>query len=311
MHAIDLHQHLWPATFTELLRRRTRAPYLRGWQLVTDGEPPYEIHPGGHDVDRRVDQDRRAGIGLACVSLSSPLGIESLPRDEAGALIEAWHAGVRDLPGHFAAWASVPAVEPDLIGLTDLLGATFVGVQLPATGLSSPDGWQAVGGVLRVAELSGKPVFVHPGPTTLPGALPAWWAPVVGYVGQLQAAWWAWHAFGGRAQFPRLRLVFAAGAGLAPVHHERLTARGGRLGAVDPDVFVDTSSYGAQGLDALARALGIDSIVLGSDRPYAEPLQSLLGEAATQAVRVDNPRRALGGRPVRDLGTAPDVEAVA
>ena len=95
MHAIDLHQHLWPATFTELLRRRTRAPYLRGWQLVTDGEPPYEIHPGDHDVDRRVDQDRRAGIGLACVSLSSPLGIESLPRDEAGALIEAWHAGVR------------------------------------------------------------------------------------------------------------------------------------------------------------------------------------------------------------------------
>ncbi len=139
--------------------------------------------------------------------------------------------------------------------------------------------------------------------------MPSWWAPVVGYVAQLQAAWWAWHAFGGRAQFPRLRLVFAAGAGLAPVHHERLTARGGRLGQVDPDVFVDTSSYGAQGLDALVRALGIDVLVLGSDRPYAEPIESLLGEAATQAVRVDNPRRALGGRPHRDLGTGEAVTA--
>jgi hypothetical protein len=311
MHAVDLHQHLWPATFAELLRRRTRAPYLRGWQLVTEGEPAYEIHAGDHDVDRRIEQDRRAGIGLACVSLSAPLGIESLPRDEAGALIGAWHDGARDLPEHFAAWASVPAVEPDLIELADLLGGGFVGVQLPATALTTPAGWQVVGEVLRVAELSSKPVFVHPGPMPPAGALPAWWAPVVGYVAQLQAAWWAWHAFGGRAQFPLLRLVFAAGAGLAPVHHERLTARGGRLGAVDPDVFVDTSSYGVQGLDALTRALGIDSIVLGSDRPYAEPLQSLLGEAATRAVRVDNPRRALGGHPHRGLEAAPDMEAVA
>ena len=311
MHAVDLHQHLWPATFVELLRRRTRPPYLRGWQLVTEGEPAYEIQPGDHAVERRIDRDRRAGIGLACVSLSAPLGIESLPRDEAGGLIEAWHAGALDLPEHFAAWASVPAVEPDLTELTRLLGGTFIGVQLPATALSSPAGWHAVGEVLRVAELGGKPVFVHPGPTPPADALPPWWAPVVGYVAQLQAAWWAWHAFGGRAQFRRLRLVFAAGAGLAPVHHERLTARGGRLGAVDPGVFVDTSSYGAQGLDALTRALGIDAIVLGSDRPYAEPLESLLGEAATRAVRVDNPRRALGGDPHRGLETAPDMEAVA
>jgi hypothetical protein len=68
-------------------------------------------------------------------------------------------------------------------------------------------------------------------------------------------------------------------------------------------VFVDTSSYGAQGLDALARALGIDALVLGSDRPYAGPLGSLLGEAATRAVRVDNPVRALGARRHPDLET--------
>jgi hypothetical protein len=166
-----------------------------------------------------------------------------------------------------------------------------------------------------VAERCGKPVFVHPGPSSPAGAVPSWWAPVVGYVAQMQAAWWAWQAFGGRSQFPRLRLIFAAAAGLAPVHHERLTARGGQFGAVDPDVFVDTSSYGAQGLDALARALGIDVLVLGSDRPYAEPLLSLLGAAATQAVRVDNPRRALGRHPRLETApaatTAQDMEAVA
>ena len=39
---------------------------------------------------------------------------------------------------------------------------------------------------------------------------------------------------------------------------------------VDPNAFVDTSSYGRQGVDALSRALGIDVLVLGTDRPYAD-----------------------------------------
>ena len=309
MLAVDLHEHLWPEPFLELLRRRTRAPYLRGWQLITEGEPAYEIAPDDHEVDRRIEADRSAGIGLACLSLSAPLGIESLPREEAGALLGAWHEGALGLPGHFAAWASVPTREPDLVGLAELLGGPFVGVQLPASALGAPAGWHAVGEVLRVAELADKPVFVHPGPVAPVVGVPSWWAPVVGYVAQLQAAWWAWHAFGGRSQFPRLRLVFAAGAGLAPVHHERLAARGGEFGPVDLDVFVDTSSYGAQGLDALVRALGIDVVVLGSDRPYAEPLASLLGEAATQAVRVVNPLRALGRHP--DLETSGTVATAA
>jgi len=306
--AIDLHQHLWPEPFVELLRRRTCTPYLRGWRLVTDGEPAYEVGSGDHDVNHRVAQDRQAGIGLACVSLSAPLGLESLPPDEAVAIIDGWHESCLELPAHFAAWASVPTLEPDLVSLARLLDGPFVGVQLPATALLTPAGWESLGEVLRAAELSGKPVFVHPGPASSVGAAPSWWAPVVAYVTQLQAAWWAWHAFDGRSQFPRLRVVFAAGAGLAPVHHERLTARGGQAGPVDPEVFVDTSSYGAQGLDALARALGIDVLVLGSDRPYAEPVQSLLGDAATQAVRVDNPRRALGDLP--HLGTAPTTDVM-
>ncbi len=56
---------------------------------------------------------------------------------------------------------------------------------------------------------------------------------------------------------------------------------------VDPDVFVDTSSYGAQGLDALTRALGIDSIVLGSDRPVrrASPVAARRGRDPGRAGR--------------------------
>ncbi|GAA1780489.1 hypothetical protein GCM10009795_028440 [Nocardioides hankookensis] len=300
MGAIDLHQHLWPEPLLEVLRRRTRTPYVRGWTLHTAGEPEYAVAPADHDVERRIAQDLDAGTELACVSLSAPLGLESLPRDEAGLALDAWHAGAAALPAHFAPWASVPVVEPDLDELHRLLSGRFVGVQLAATQVATPDGWAGLGQVLRVAEQLGKPVFVHPGATDVVAAGPGWWAPVVGYVGQLHAAWWAWHAVGGRGQFPALRVVFAAGAGLAPLHHERLSARGGEPGTVDPDVFVDTSSYGAQGVDALIRVLGIDTVVLGSDRPYADPLPALFGEAATRAIRVDNPRRVLGAQ---HLGT--------
>ena len=90
-------------------------------------------------------------------------------------------------------------------------------------------------------------------------------------------------------------MLFAAGAGLAPVHHERHVARGGEPPTIDPDVYVDTSSYGPQALDALVRVLGIDVLALGSDRPYAAPLRRLLGDAATQAIRVSNPTRLLSG----------------
>ena len=40
---VDVHQHLWPDELVDRLRARSRAPYLRGWTLYTDGEPPYDV----------------------------------------------------------------------------------------------------------------------------------------------------------------------------------------------------------------------------------------------------------------------------
>jgi hypothetical protein len=44
--------------------------------------------------------------------------------------------------------------------------------------------------------------------------------------------------------------------------------------------------------------LGVDALVLGSDRPYAEPLPTAgLGAAVHHAIRVANPARLLHGDP--------------
>ena len=109
----------------------------------------------------------------------------------------------------------------------------------------------------------------------------------------MTAAWWSW-SVAGRSLLPRLRICFAAGAGLAPVHHERFTVRGGgNPPPIDRLSFVETSSYGPRGLDALIRVLGIDVVVNGTDKPYASTSELRLGDAADRAVGWSTPEGCL------------------
>ncbi len=292
--AIDVHQHLWPAELIGALRARRHAPRLDGWTLLLDGEPPYDVTPADHRTSAR----RALDGGRIVIGLSSPLGIEDLPAGEGADLLTAWHDGAVALRPDFDAWVSVNRQDPDLAGAAKLLADGFAGLQIPATWLSTPASLEKLADVLAVAADADRPVFVHPGPVE-PVAhqddiRPSWWAAVVDYPSQLLAAWWSWHAVG-RSLFPDLRICFAAGAGLAPVHHERFLARGGRPLVVDQHTFVDTSSYSRQGVDSLIRALGVDPIVIGSDRPYGRPFVTDQGDALDQAFRHTNPLRLLEG----------------
>jgi hypothetical protein len=266
---------------------------LRTWTLHTAAEPPYDVAATDHDPAVRAAREHDTSRAL--VSLSAPLGIEYLRPDEARPLLDAWHRGALELPEPFGAWAAATAVDPDVEGLDALLEAGFAGLQVPAGVLGSPAAIEAAAPLLHWCEQHGWPVLVHPGPVTgQPAGVPPWWSALVDYVAQLHAAWWTWHTVG-RRLLPELRLCFVAGAGLAPVHHERFTMRSGIRFVVDPHTFVDTSSHGRQAIDALVRALGVDNIVLGSDRPYAEPADPHLGDAAAHAVSVVNPSRLLEG----------------
>ncbi|MFF7704405.1 amidohydrolase family protein [Streptomyces lydicus] len=295
----DVHQHLWPAAFVALLRAREAPPRLDGWTLHLPGEPPYDVTPADHDIAARTALARADGLDLALVSLSSPLGIEYLPPEEADPLLAAFHDGALELPAPFGVWAAarLSAPGPETGALRDALRRGCVGLQLPATALLDAGGWDRCAPLLDVLTELDRPLFVHPGaaPAAPPGA-PAWWPALVPYVHQMHAAWFAFRAFG-RPRHPGLRVCFAALAGLAPLHGERLVARGGGAdrGRVDHRVFYETSSYGTRAVDALVRAVGIDVIVSGSDRPYARPVIPDLGaEAAVHALRTATPARLLG-----------------
>jgi 6-methylsalicylate decarboxylase len=290
--ATDVHQHLWGAAFVAALRRRSAPPRLDGWTLHLHGEPPYDVYPADHDLDARAALAAADGFDRVLTSLSSPLGVEWLEDPEP--LLEAYHQDALALPAPFGAWAAAGVARVDAAALAGRLDRGFAGLQLPANALLDAAGYERCGPLLTLLEQRGLPLLVHPGPAPDAGG-PSWWPALVPYVQQMHAAWFAFRAFG-RARHPRLRVCFALLAGLAPLHGERLAVRGGGRGEVDRDAFVETSSYGPRAIDATIRALGIDTIVCGSDRPYAPPPGGLgLGEAAEHAIRVANPGRLLMG----------------
>jgi hypothetical protein len=291
------------------LRRRSRPPRLDGWTLLTSGEPPFEVNPADHDVPRRAALAAGDGVGRAVIGLSSPLGIEYLPPEDAVPLLDAYHDGVAGLGGPFAGWAAACLTAIDAASLVKQLDRGFLGLQLPATALADESGYRWCSPLIDVLAERDLPLFIHPGPAAAAtAASPAWWAPVVPYVQQLHAAWFAFRAYG-RPAYPRLRVCFAALAGLGPLHGERLAARGGAgplaRGVADPCAFAETSSYGSRAVDAVLRVLGVDLLVYGSDRPYAQPHPGPgLGDAARHAIRVRNPARLLHGAGAAPAGQA-------
>jgi hypothetical protein len=300
---IDVHQHFWPEPFLEALARRTAPPSLvrtgGAWVLRLEGEPDYLFDARLHDRTRReraLDDD---GVDAALLSLSSPFGIETLPAAEAAELLTAWHSGVFHMGDRFGVWGAVAVTEPDPGDVDELLDCGAVGISLPAGALATPEAIERIEPLLRVLEGRDRPLLVHPGPARAGAPDAAWWAPAVPYVSELHAAWHAFAAWG-RPALQRLRVVFAALAGGAPVHVERLAARGGPVAdALHPLTFYDTSSYGPRGAEAVGSVVGIDQLVHGSDRPVlGPPLDLGIGPAGDHALRVSNPGRLLAGEPV-------------
>ncbi len=317
--ALDVHQHLWPEPFLAALRVRQEPPRLDRWTLHLPDEPPIELEPDDHDPRVRAKWLRDESV-TAILSPSSPLGVENLPLAQSRPLLDAYHEGVaalEDVAGpdpRLGWWAALPR-ETGLSNsvssrreLCSLLDRGAAGLQIPAPWLSRPVDFVALQPLLATLQEADRPLFIHPG-SVPPGpvrtevgepragsseSVPGWWAPVVDYTAQMAAAWWSWHAVA-RAGLPTLRVCFAAGAGLAPVHQERLRSRGGAVAAIDPLTFVELSGYGPQAFDAMLRVLGVDVLVSASDHPYAVALEIPTDPAANRALRHTNPHRLMSG----------------
>jgi 6-methylsalicylate decarboxylase len=277
----DVHQHLWSAPLVEALSRRRELPFIRREHGLTvlylAGEQPYVIDLDAEAPDGRADLVARDGLDRALVCMSSPLGIEALPRAGAVELIDAYHEGALALGEPFGVWGALALDHPDPDDVSRALDRGCVGISLPAGALGSVDMLARLSPVLARIQARGAPLFVHPGRGTRQHAHeaslgdPLWWPALTHYVAEMHAAWLLF-ATTARRTFPELHVIFAMLAGLAPLHTERLRSRGGPVTHKgDPLVFYDISSYGPRAVDLMERVVGADQLVYGSDRPVVDP----------------------------------------
>jgi predicted TIM-barrel fold metal-dependent hydrolase len=284
----DVHQHLWPAAFVDALRARAAPPVLRGSTLTTiEGTCEVDLREYS-DPERRVAALDRDGIDVAVVSLQPSLGCERLAGAERDELELAWIDGtsalIRASTGRFRAFAPWRVAEG------------FVGTSVGPSAMLEPDAHAAL---LAEVDAAGGVLFVHPEPEPVEAAgRPDWWSWTVGYAGQMQRAYFAWHA-DGRERMPSARIVFSILAGGAPYLLERLSQRGVDVrSALDPHVYFDTASHGRRAIELCIETFGAHQLVYGSDTPVVESKFTLdavrgFGEALTHILQIETPRALL------------------
>jgi 6-methylsalicylate decarboxylase len=277
MPTYDVHQHLLPEPLLTALRARVEPPRLAGGTLeLRTGTFPFDER--AHDFGERIALLDRDGIDVAVVSLAPTMETEAHPE-----LRDAYHEGIEAVVA-----SSTGRVRALAAGVClDGFAGACVSARALVAGLGDlPDELGAAGQVL----------FVHPGPSdAAPAGAPPWWAAVVDYTAQMQAALFAWLA-AGAGRYPNLHVVFALLGGGAPFQLERLSLHGGDATAPPATVHLDTSSYGRRALGLCLETYGAESLVYGSDIPVVDSTPTLralaeLGEDVLATVSSENPGR--------------------
>jgi 6-methylsalicylate decarboxylase len=239
----------------------------------------------GHSLERRLALLDGMEIERAVVSLQPTFGADWVDGGDGEELAAAWERGILEL-----AAASGGRIVP-LAARAPADG--FAGLSVSAGALLDLD---AVAPRLDALAEAGGFLFVHPGDAHVPAGAPLWWAAVVDYTAQMQAAYAAWFA-AGAARWPDLDVVFAILAGGAPIQLERMVSRGVTAReAMLPHVWFDTASYGKRALELTMSTFGVERMLFGSDAPVVDPAGALVtvrsfGEAVTNALVSENIQR--------------------
>src|SRR5947208_4631681 len=95
----DLHQHIWTEPLLDALSARQRLPFVRRTAehlviLHSAHERPYMIDIAAERPSERAHLLALDRADRAVIAISSPIGIEALPHEEARAVISAHLDGV-------------------------------------------------------------------------------------------------------------------------------------------------------------------------------------------------------------------------
>ncbi len=294
MQTIDVHAHCVPTAFLAVLakagRRFGASSHWDGdrhWVSIGTGRP-VPVPAGVVDVDRRLEAMNRAGVDVQVLSPWMQLSACELQVDDsptfARAFNEAMAAVVADHPHRFLALANLPmrnarAAADELRHCVTELG--MVGAEI-----ATRPGWRdlddpAFEPVWSTAEELGCALLVHPLHSLAGRAVerhllgnlvgnPAESTVAIGHL-----------VFGGVVErHPRLQLCFVHGGGFAPYQvgrwdrafRDNVRGCAAHLSAPPSEwlrtMYFDSVVHSPAALDYLARTVGADQVVMGSDYPF-------------------------------------------
>jgi aminocarboxymuconate-semialdehyde decarboxylase len=323
---IDVHAHWYPRRFLDLLAVEGPAHGLE-WREVEGKGPQFKVGalvtgptgPGFVDLDARLAAMDAQGVAAHALSLSQPMVYwagRRLGERLAATFNEELGRAHERAPGRLVGLACLPMHEPDL-AVRELERAARIpgvrGAYIATRVLERELSDEAFFPVYERLEALALPLFLHPIFVIGAERLQRF------YLGNLlgnpfESAIAAAHlVFGGVLdRFPRLEVVLPHAGGAFPWVVGRLQ-RGWELrpelrhiqqGPIDylRRFHYDTIGYSDSVLEYLARTVGADRIVLGSDYCFPLGLQrpvepvarnAALSEADKQAILETNARRLL------------------
>jgi aminocarboxymuconate-semialdehyde decarboxylase len=323
--SIDIHAHYFPQRFIELIGENAAA-YGIDWKMTPNGPQFLVGHvptgPVGRrfiDLDARLEAMDEQKVEAHAMSLSQPLTYWAKP-DLAQELTEVYNDALAEAhlkhPERLYGLATLPMHVPDL-ALREIERAAklpgmkgyYISTRVNEKDLSDP----AFFSVYEAIEALGMPLFLHPVHVLAQERLAKYY--LTNLLGNpFESAVAAAHLiFGGVLdRFPRLDVVLPHAGGAFPWLVWRLK-RGWEKRqdlkhiAQGPDQYLrrfhyDTVGYSDHVVDYLARVVGTDRILMGSDYcfpiAYEQPLEMVennpgLEAAAKQAIVAGNARNLL------------------
>ncbi len=301
--AIDVHTHVYPERYVQLLRARGAVPRIvtRGGMdrmLILPGEDTDGSTAAGRpigseywDRDRKLAFMDRHGTAVSVVSPANPW-LDFLDADEAGPVATSINEGMEELAassgGRLYGMGLLPrdpalaaAELGRLASLPHLRGAA-IGTTGAGSGLDDP----AMDAVWAAAEATGQMIFVHPhyglGNEHMRGYGHGM-ALALGFPFETTTAVTRLILGGTFDRFPGLKLMVAHSGGALPYLAGRLDACvGGHREHPVPlkqrpsdylrMMYFDAISYQVPTLELLISLVGVERIMFGTDHPFFPPV---------------------------------------
>jgi hypothetical protein len=300
--AIDVHTHVYPPVYVELLRARGAVPRIvnRGGQermLILPGEDADGSTAAGRPIGseywdraRKLAFMDRHGIAVSVLSPANPW-LDFLDASEAGPVATSINEGMEELAagsaGRLFGMGLLPrdpalaAAELGRIATLPHLRGAAIGTTGNGNGLDDP----AMDPVWAAAERTGAMIFVHPhygiGNEHMRGYGHGM-ALALGFPFETTTAVTRLILGGTFDRFPGLKLMVAHSGGALPYLAGRLDAcvagHGGPADALKKPpseylrtMYFDAISYQVPTLELLISLVGADRIMFGTDHPFFPP----------------------------------------